>query len=73
MAVDPDQLGRDYEDSLSPARRRATGAHFTPPVLADELVALAFDDGRRQRGSGQSEAAPLVCDPACGGGALSLP
>jgi hypothetical protein len=54
---------RAYERSLSPAKRRAGGVHYTPPDAADELVALALDGLR---------AAPMVCDPACGGGAFLL-
>jgi predicted RNA methylase len=63
MADDPDELGRAYEASLAPARRRAEGIHYTPPDVADGLVALALDG---------LDGAPRVCDPACGGGAFLL-
>jgi predicted RNA methylase len=46
---------------LSPARRRALGAFYTPGDVADRLVGLALPDG-----------APRVCDPACGDGAFLL-
>jgi hypothetical protein len=55
-------VGRRYEDTLSDAARR-DGAHYTPPDVAEGLVArtleLVATDG------------PLRCwDPACGGGAF---
>src|SRR5690349_20469702 len=64
MVADPDALGRAYEASLTPERRRRDGVHYTPADVADGLVAIALD--------GLSTASPLVCDPACGGGAFLL-
>lgn len=58
-------LGRDYETSLDPSRRRRDGVHYTPRLVADELVARAFAPHRAAIASG----APFtVCDPTCGAG-----
>ena len=46
---------------LSPARRRALGAFYTPADVADRLVARVLPPGT-----------PRVCDPACGDGAFLL-
>jgi N-6 DNA Methylase len=48
---------------LSPTRRRALGAFYTPADVAERLVAVAFD--------GIDSPAP-VCDPACGDGVFLL-
>jgi hypothetical protein len=52
-------VGAAYEAGLAPAARKR-GAHYTPPDVAATLVARAL--AHRPGG------APLVCDPACGGG-----
>lgn len=59
----PDLLGLAHEALLVPADRRVRGAHYTPPALADRLVALTL-----------AAAAPprRLLDPACGGGAFLL-
>ena len=63
-----DLLGATLEVLLSPEERRAHGAHFTPPHVADVVVGLAFDElDLRSR-----PAPPLVWDPASGGGAFLL-
>lgn len=59
---EPDELGALLEAATGDADRRRQGAHYTPPALAAELVAKAV--GNRP--------APVVADPACGGGALLL-
>jgi len=56
-----DLLGLAHEALLAPADRKARGAHYTPPALADRLVALTLPP-RCER----------VLDPACGGGAFLL-
>ncbi|HYF47309.1 MAG TPA: N-6 DNA methylase, partial [Acidimicrobiales bacterium] len=56
-----DLLGLAHEALLAPADRKARGAHYTPPALADRLVALTLPP-RPER----------VLDPACGGGAFLL-
>ncbi len=62
-------LGRDYETSLDPKRRRRDGVHYTPRDVADELVERAFAAHRRTIASG----APFsVCDPTCGAGVFLL-
>src|SRR3954463_12531494 len=64
MAADPDELGRAYEASVPAARRRRDGVHYTPADVAGGLVHLALE--------GLTCAEPVVCDPACGGGAFLL-
>lgn len=67
----PHDLGRAYESSLDPGRRRRDGIHYTPQAVAEELARVAFDAASPDTASG--DAGPLlVCDPACGGGAFLL-
>jgi hypothetical protein len=54
------------EAELSPGERQR-GAHYTPADVAQQVAALAL--GRPMRGL---ECAPVVVDPACGGGSLLL-
>ncbi|MGI8663967.1 MAG: HsdM family class I SAM-dependent methyltransferase [Acidimicrobiales bacterium] len=61
--IDPDAIGAAYEAGLGAAKRRAIGAHYTPRAVADGLAAIALD--------GLSDRA-VVCDPACGAGAMLL-
>ena len=64
--LEPRDLGRIYEATLSPAVRTA-GAHYTPPQVAEALVAAVWpvdDPPPRPR--------PKVWDPACGGGVFLL-
>ena len=56
-----DLLGLAHETLLAPVDRKARGAHYTPPALADRLVALSLPP-----------TAAAVLDPACGGGAFLL-
>ncbi len=56
-----DLLGLAHEALLAPDDRKARGAHYTPPALADRLVALTLPP-----------TAEHVLDPACGGGAFLL-
>jgi len=58
----PDHLGRLHERLLAPDERKGRGAFYTPPEVADELVGWAVRDLDD----------PVVCDPACGGGAFLL-
>jgi len=62
VAGRPEELGLVLEASTSASMRRSDGAHYTPEPLARSLVARALAGHRR----------PIVCDPACGGGALLL-
>ena len=62
-------LGRDYETSLEPSRRRRDGVHYTPRAVADELVARAFLSHRELIASG---AQFVVCDPTCGAGVFLI-
>lgn len=62
----PDALGWAYEALARPEQRRR-GLHYTPRPVADRLTAIAlagFD--------GDPGGPPVVCDPACGGGAFVL-
>lgn len=61
--------GRDYETSLEPSRRRRDGVHYTPRVVADELVARAFGGHGELIASG---ARFVVCDPTCGAGVFLI-
>ncbi len=62
----PELLGMVHEVLAERGDRRRRGAFYTPTVVAQRLVDVAFDqlDGRRRPG--------LVCDPSCGGGAFLL-
>ncbi len=66
-AMAPDRLGAVHEALLGAVHRRGHGVHYTPAAVADTIVALAFDQLPSRR-----LCAPLVCDPACGGGAFLL-
>lgn len=62
-------LGRDYETSLDPTRRRRDGVHYTPRDVADELVERAF----AAHGDVIASNAPFsICDPTCGAGVFLL-
>jgi len=61
--------GRDYETSLEPSRRRRDGVHYTPRVVADELVARAFVGHGELIASGVRF---VVCDPTCGAGVFLI-
>ncbi len=56
-----DLLGLAHEALLAPADRKGRGAHYTPPAIADRLVALTLPP-----------TVDRVLDPACGGGAFLL-
>ena len=62
-------LGRDYETSLDPTRRRRDGVHYTPRAIADELVERAF---KAHLSAIASEVPFSVCDPTCGAGVFLL-
>lgn len=62
-AGDPGGALGDALEGLLNSRERRQGAHYTPTDLADRVAELALDGSWR---------APLVADPACGGGALLL-
>lgn len=63
--VGPAVLGQIYERLLDSEQRRETGSHFTPPLLASQLVDLAVHDWI-------TDGDITVCDPAVGGGAFLL-
>jgi hypothetical protein len=55
-------LGAALERATDGGRRRAQGLHVTPGWLARLLTGMALD------GLDGMYGAPVVCDPACGGG-----
>ncbi|MBW8827616.1 MAG: N-6 DNA methylase, partial [Acidobacteria bacterium] len=61
---DPWRLGPQLEATIEPGRRRATGAWYTPRDVASLVAGWAL--------GACSAPAPVVCDPACGGGAFLL-
>jgi hypothetical protein len=61
---DPWEPGRAVEASIPATRRRETGAWYTPPALAAQVVGRALE--------ACPIPLPVVCDPACGGGAFLL-
>ncbi|MCB0996019.1 MAG: N-6 DNA methylase [Acidimicrobiales bacterium] len=67
--VHPHVLGQVHEALVSPAERRRGGVHYTPRTVARRLSALAIEDWAASTHPGR---APVVCDPAAGGGAFLL-
>ena len=66
-AGDPAEvLGAALERATDGGRRRAQGLHVTPGWLARLLAGMALD------GLDGLDRGPVVCDPACGGGAFLL-
>ena len=64
---DPDHLGAVYEAGLDKGVRQRQGAFYTPPDVADGVVAIAvLDDAIAP------PRLPTICDPAAGGGAFLL-
>ena len=57
-------LGWVHEALLDDTTRRRAGAHYTPAAVARALVDFASED--------HDVGAPVVCDPAVGGGAFLL-
>jgi hypothetical protein len=82
--ADPDALGAAYEALLAAGERRRSGVHYTPPALADEVVARTLgpllegadedaDAARPHDPPSSSRILALrICDPAAGTGALLL-
>ncbi len=67
-AATPDVLGPSWEVLLASEDRRAQGAHFTPPHVADRVVALTMDAASLCG----DRLAVTVWDPTAGGGAFLL-
>jgi hypothetical protein len=63
----PDRLGAVHQALVGAEQRRAHGVHYTPPVVADAIVGLAFATP-----TDTGSTAGIVVDPACGGGAFLL-
>ncbi|MGH9186916.1 MAG: HsdM family class I SAM-dependent methyltransferase [Acidimicrobiales bacterium] len=59
----PELVGVAHEALLGAGTRRSSGAHYTPPDVAERLAAIALDGLHR---------GPRICDPACGGGVFLL-
>ncbi len=64
----PDRLGAIHQALVVAEHRRTRGVHYTPARVADEVAGLALDQWRRR----ELPETPVVCDPACGGGAFLL-
>ncbi len=62
----PALVGQVHEALLDGRARRAAGAFYTPPAVAQAVVGWALGDGRRW------SVDPVVCDPAVGGGSFLL-
>ena len=59
-------LGRLYTGLLPDSQRRALGAYYTPPALAERLLALISQ-------SGFDWTKGKIIDPSCGGAAFLVP
>jgi adenine-specific DNA-methyltransferase len=65
------EIGARYAAALSVETRSRHGRHYTPALLAEQLWSMTrLSLGQRRPGL---PLPGLVCDPACGGGALLLP
>ncbi|RKE07884.1 adenine-specific DNA-methyltransferase [Catellatospora citrea] len=70
-ALSAEQVGAAYVESLSASTRSRHGRHYTPALLAAHLWKLVRQSLEL---SPRTRVLPgLVCDPACGAGALLLP
>jgi hypothetical protein len=73
MGIDPEMLGRVFEELMAADRREASGTFFTPAAVVDRLVQGALEVWL---GPAPPDAAALagirVLDPACGSGAFLL-
>lgn len=63
----PDVLGVVWERLMAPADRRIHGSHFTPPLVASTVCALALEHLELS-----NPAEMRVWDPSAGGGAFLL-
>ena len=68
--VDPEMLGRVFEELMAEEQRGQTGTFFTPPVVVDRLVNTALAVWTEVHG--QPPVQITVLDPACGSGAFLL-
>ena len=72
-AIAPDALGRVFEGVMDPARRRASGAYYTPAALVRRMVDAALTAHFDGRAPTLAELDGLtVLDPAAGSGAFLL-
>src|SRR5688572_26140298 len=71
--IDPEMLGRVFEELMAEAQRGETGTYFTPPEVVDRLVVRALQALMAERGPTVNGLRNLrVLDPACGSGAFLL-
>ncbi len=73
-AVDPEMLGRVFENLMAEDRRRSSGTYFTPPELLRGVVRQAFEAVAADGGGSGGEVLgrPRILDPAVGSGAFLL-
>jgi hypothetical protein len=73
FGIDPEMLGRVFEELMAEAQRGDTGTYFTPPEVVDRLVLRALHTLTSTRGNAPAALRDLrVLDPACGSGAFLL-
>lgn len=80
-SIDPEMLGKAFEELMASEDRKSTGAFYTPQALVEEVVGRALDSMFQPRRKhtlaapeGERALARLqsirVLDPACGSGAF---
>ena len=73
VGIDPEMLGRVFEELMAEDQRGQTGTYFTPPEVVDRLVVRALRALTAERGESLNVLRNLrVLDPACGSGAFLL-
>jgi hypothetical protein len=73
LGVDPEMLGRVFEELMAESQRGDTGTYFTPPDVVDRLVVRALHTLTGARGHTPDALRHVrVLDPACGSGAFLL-
>ena len=70
--IDPEMLGRVFEELMAEDQRGQTGTYFTPPHVVDRLVVRALHALTAERGGSNALRNLRVLDPACGSGAFLL-
>lgn len=71
LGVDPEMLGRVFEELMEENVRGDTGTFFTPAAVVDRIVSNAID-ALHTNGATHRTVPIRVLDPACGSGAFLL-